>query len=204
MNVARLLYPVKVLGPGQRLGLWLCGCNHRCPGCCNSELWTPRPDYEITVDNLVRLVNKVGAEHTIDGFTISGGEPFDQPEDLVSLLERLVGLNPDILVYSGYTLAELKASLNPAVDAALARAAVLIDGRYEQTRNSGKLLRGSDNQRIHILKAEYKAVYRHYLQTAPKAVQNFAGTGGVIAAGIHGHKAYAQLKQKLQTWESLI
>lgn len=203
MNVARLLYPVKVLGPGQRLGLWLCGCGHQCPGCCNPELWTPRPDYEITVDNLLRLVIKVSTEHTIDGFTITGGEPFDQPQNLALLLERLSAISRDILVYSGYTLAELRAKANPAVEAVLVNTAVLIDGRYEQDRNLGELLKGSANQRLHLLKAEFSALYDRYLQTAPKVVQNFAGASGMIATGIHARETYEQFKEHLQTQGSL-
>ena len=39
MYVARILYPVKVLGPGNRIGIWVSGCNHRCKGCSNPELW---------------------------------------------------------------------------------------------------------------------------------------------------------------------
>ena len=47
-----------------------------------------------------------------DGVTISGGEPFDQPEGLQSLLLELQKMpslcNLDILVYSGYTLSRIK------------------------------------------------------------------------------------------------
>ena len=47
MNVARILYPVKVLGPGKRIGIWLCGCDRECFGCSNPELWEPKPEYEL-------------------------------------------------------------------------------------------------------------------------------------------------------------
>lgn len=39
MYIARILYPVEVLGPGKRIGIWFCGCPRRCEGCSNPELW---------------------------------------------------------------------------------------------------------------------------------------------------------------------
>lgn len=33
MYIARILYPVEVLGPGKRIGIWFCGCPRRCEGC---------------------------------------------------------------------------------------------------------------------------------------------------------------------------
>ena len=47
MNVARILFPVQVLGPGNRIGIWLCGCNRACKGCSNPELWIQRDEFEI-------------------------------------------------------------------------------------------------------------------------------------------------------------
>ena len=55
MNVARVLYPVRVLGPGRRVGLWLCGCQRACPGCSNPELWARRPENEVDVDEVLRM-----------------------------------------------------------------------------------------------------------------------------------------------------
>jgi anaerobic ribonucleoside-triphosphate reductase activating protein len=89
MNVARILYPVKVLGPGDRIGIWLCGCNRACPGCSNPELWSPRPEFELSVENLCHLINQILVNHPVDGITITGGEPFQQAADLWMLISRL-------------------------------------------------------------------------------------------------------------------
>lgn len=35
MYVARILYPVEVLGPGKRVGIWFSGCPSKCKGCSN-------------------------------------------------------------------------------------------------------------------------------------------------------------------------
>lgn len=197
MNVARLLYPVEVLGPGRRLGIWLCGCGHQCPACCNPELWTPRPEYEISVTNLLCLINKVANQHTIDGFTVSGGEPFDQAGELAKLLPQLAAISDDILLYSGYTLPELQNRRDAATDRVLSDTVALIDGRYIDDLNDGEKLRGSRNQTVHILKPAFKPLYDDYLQAMPNAVQNFAGRDGLFAAGIHNRGAYAALRQHL-------
>lgn len=199
MNVARLLYPVKVLGPGQRLGIWLCGCKRRCPGCCNPELWMPRPEYEITIANLMRLVNQIHAKHVINGFTISGGEPFEQAHELAILLEILAPVSADIIVYSGYTIQELRNRDDKATNTVLAHAAVLIDGSYINKLNNGEALRGSCNQTLHVLNPAFKTLYDGYLQKTSNTVQIFAGRNGVFAAGIHKRGAYAALRQRLKT-----
>jgi len=47
-----------------------------------------------------------------DGVTISGGEPFDQPEALHALLQWLRGVHSgDLFVYSGYTYEALQQHL---------------------------------------------------------------------------------------------
>ena len=81
----------------------------------------------------------------MDGFTITGGDPFYQPDALRELLPLLETISPDILVYTGYLREELPEDI-------LQHIAVLIDGRYVQENNRGEVLRGSDNQRIIILR----------------------------------------------------
>lgn len=185
MNVARILYPVKVLGPGSRIGIWLCGCNRACPGCSNPELWSPRPEFELSVENLCHLINQILVNHPVDGITITGGEPFQQAADLWMLISRLSNQVPDILVYSGYRLQELYDMNDLAVNGVLNNVATLVDGAYIQELNDNSPLRGSSNQQIHILKDEYCKMYSHYLQTAENKIQNFTTGDGVVSVGIH-------------------
>lgn len=51
MYVARILYPVMVLGPGKRIGIWFVGCRHQCKGCSNPELWETAEKYQITLQH---------------------------------------------------------------------------------------------------------------------------------------------------------
>lgn len=185
MNVARILYPVEVLGPGKRLGIWVCGCRRGCKGCSNPELWVQKPEYEVTVEDIMSLVRRISDSHKIDGFTISGGEPMDQPEGLSQLITQLSAYSKDILIYTGYRIDELKKREDPATNIILSRAAVLIDGEYREEENIDVLLRGSSNQRIHILIPEMAEGYEKYLASAHNQIQNFTTLNGVVSVGIH-------------------
>lgn len=178
MYVARILFPVRVLGPGNRIGIWLCGCPHRCDGCSNPELWNFQERYHTSVDTVLSMVRSITSQVQIDGFTITGGDPFYQHDELKELLAALAQINADILVYTGYTLDQLG-------EKDISSIAVLIDGLYIKERNTNVPLRGSDNQIIHILKEEYRAIYEAYLATMHNQIQNFTTTDGVVSVGIH-------------------
>jgi len=185
MNIARILYPVEVFGPGHRIGLWLCGCNRACKGCSNPELWQRRPEFELPVSDIMTLIRKIAVSHPVDGFTISGGEPMDQSEELAILLMQLSSISNDILVYSGYTLSELRAKTSSSVNMALHSIAVLIDGQYIEDLNDNSLLRGSANQNIHVLNPAFDSLYKEYLSNTSNRIQNFSTSDGVVSVGIH-------------------
>ena len=185
MNIARILYPVKVLGPGNRIGIWMCGCSRGCKGCSNPELWDRKPEYEATIDEVMELMGRIAQQHPADGFTISGGEPMDQALALAQLLPHLKAYSNDILIYSGYRIEELRERKNAATDEVLSQAAVLIDGEYREEENTDVLLRGSANQRIHILNPDLTEKYREYLSSARNQIQNFTTSNGVVSVGIH-------------------
>ena len=178
MYVARILYPVEVLGPGKRIGIWFCGCPRRCKGCSNPELWEFQERYKTTPEAVYALVDRIAAKHQIDGFTITGGDPLWQPEELKKLIKLLSGISTDILVYTGYKIEELSSS-------ALQGIAVLIDGEYIEEQNNNCILRGSANQRIHILNSSFQKTYLDYCANSSNQIQNFSTADGIISVGIH-------------------
>lgn len=178
MYVARVLYPIEVLGPGKRVGIWFCGCPRRCKGCSNPELWVFQDRYKTTPEAIYEMVKTVASGHTIDGFTISGGDPFYQPEELKRLLTMLKEISDDILVYTGYKRSEL-------VTACLENISVLIDGEYIEELNNNSLLKGSSNQKVYILDNTKLDKYRVYFSTESNKVQNFFTSDGVVSVGIH-------------------
>ena len=190
MNVARILYPVRVLGPGNRVGIWLCGCSRACKGCSNPELWEQKPEYEVSPSEVYKLIELVASSNVIDGFTISGGEPMDQSSSLVELLGLISGISDDILIYTGYRVEELRARSDLATDYILKEISVLIDGAYIEELNNGAVLRGSSNQMIHFINKKYEERYRQYLAGAHNQIQNFTTVDGIVSVGIH-HRGFS-------------
>lgn len=142
----KIQYPVYNLGPGKRLGFWVQGCSLGCPDCVNKTLWSSAGGRVVDVLEIFNWV--LSLETEFDGITISGGEPFEQYEQLVAflhLIKKKTSLN--VYCYSGYYLHELD-SLFPDklfyqyLD-------YLVDGRYERYLPHNKNIKGSANQTIY-------------------------------------------------------
>lgn len=190
MYVARVLFPVKVLGPGNRIAIWLSGCEHRCNGCSNPELWTQKNEQKITFDSLKKIIEPITENYSVDGITITGGDPFFQPEALREMLPYFHEINKDILVYTGYEYEKLTHQYNDI----LKYVAVLIDGKYIEESNKGSVLRGSANQRIIFIDGSFEGLYMEYLKQAHSQIQNFTMRDGIVSVGIHLPEYESKLK----------
>ena len=133
-------------GEGIRLTVFTQGCPRRCPGCHN-------PDTQPLVGGHTTTVRAVTAEldanPLLTGLTLSGGEPFLQPGALLPLARAAHARGLDVWSYTGYTLEELRAQGDPAVNALLDELDVLVDGDYRaEERDLTLHFRGSRNQRV--------------------------------------------------------
>ncbi len=100
---------------------------------------------------VAELIELIDACSGIDGITISGGEPFEQPLP-VSLLASAIherGLN--LILYSGYTFEKLFhiSRSDPHINNILTHGWLLIDGPFILAERDLTIpFRGSRNQRI--------------------------------------------------------
>lgn len=170
-----------MLGPGNRVGIWFDGCSHACKGCSNPELWEFQVQYSTSIKTVIKLIDTIQESQVIDGFTITGGDPFEQPEDLQQLLTYARTVSTDILVYTGYDYSYLQKNHSNILELIT----VLIDGRYIEEKNDNSFLIGSSNQNIIILDESYKNKYEQYLAAGINEIQNFTARNGVISVGIH-------------------
>lgn len=145
--LAKAHYPVTVLGYGRRAGVWTQGCTIHCPGCLSRDTWEPDPRTAVPVATVLGWLRSLAP---LDGVTISGGEPFQQPEAVLELVEGIRSWAPpdlDVLIYSGYAASRLRGSVRCRRILDLCDAVVA--GPYVERRNTGGSdLRGSTNQRI--------------------------------------------------------
>lgn len=144
-------------GPGRRWALWVQGCSLRCAGCCNPEMFDERRGEAREIDALAARIADAQA-HGVEGVTFLGGEPFEQPVALAALARRAKALAMTVMVFSGYTLDELRARADAAE--LLALTDLLVDGRYDRARPeptppAGRRWIGSANQVMHFLTAAY-------------------------------------------------
>lgn len=147
MRIGYTLYPVLTLGYGKRLGVWFQGCPRRCEGCLSPELQPFGAGKECTPEEVLDQIPK---GELPDGLTVSGGEPFSQPEGLLAMIRQYRKRYPgDVLVFTGYRLDELKRLDSPVVEQILGETDILVDGVYEAELDDGRGLRGSSNQVIH-------------------------------------------------------
>lgn len=142
LALSRLHFPVTTLGPGARIGVWFQGCSIRCPGCISLDTWAP--DRGVTTVTAVQTA--MAPFYTrATGLTVSGGEPFDQPDALKALLCGWRDAHSgDVLVYSGYPLEKLRpqlASFDGLID-------VIVADPLRLDVAQTMPLRGSDNQRL--------------------------------------------------------
>lgn len=194
--LSRLHFPVTTLGPGRRIGIWLQGCSIQCPGCISVDTWNTTAGLT-TTDSVIAALR--GWIPYAEGITISGGEPFDQPDALSILLQDLRALTAvDVLVFSGYSLSTLTDWLqnNPGlIDA-------LITEPYDVAAEQTLPLRGSDNQRLHFVsklgRDRFSSFERSLRSTDRRLDVMFDKDGTVWLAGIPGKDDFHRLRKLLK------
>ena len=170
-------------GPGERTVIWVQGCTLGCPGCFNPETHPFEGGERVSVQDLFDRIVALG--DTIEGITISGGEPLQQRRPLLALLGRVRRETPlSILVFTGYTWEEIQHM--PDAEALLVCVDVLIAGRYDAYQqftpeDEKRFLRSSTNQTVHTLTDRYTLAS---LQSVPPAEIIITADGEVAVSGV--------------------
>jgi anaerobic ribonucleoside-triphosphate reductase activating protein len=156
-------------GPGLRAVVFCQGCSIGCVGC-----WNPKSHQfqgpEVTVDAVAQEVLRARQEHVLEGITFSGGEPMQQADSLLRLIQCLRQQAPELSfgMFSGYAEHELdqgqywirgdgtseqrRIHLWQEIRACLDFA---ILGRFNQAQPSSLPLRTSRNQFLRLFTDSY-------------------------------------------------
>ncbi|MBE5769410.1 MAG: anaerobic ribonucleoside-triphosphate reductase activating protein [Clostridiales bacterium] len=141
-------------GPGYRYAVFTQGCPHHCPGCHNPE------SHDFSGGRMVdtqTIIDQFSCNPLLDGVTLSGGEPFCQPEACLVLAKAAHAQGLNVWAYTGYTLEKLLNEADPARMALLEAVDVLVDGPFLLAERSLALqFCGSRNQRLIDVKATLK------------------------------------------------
>ena len=171
-------------GPGARAVIWVQGCTLGCPGCFNPQTHPPDGGELVAVDDLFGRIAALGK--AIEGISVSGGEPMQQPLPLLTLLRRVrQETSLSVLVFTGYTWEEIQR--RSAARALLACVDVLVAGRYDDSQGlapenvNERFLRSSANQTVHLLTDRYRM---DDLRSVPTAEVIITVEGEVVVSGV--------------------
>lgn len=155
MNYAQIRKYDVANGPGIRTTFFLTGCDRNCPNCFNTEYmdFNHGKKWDIYAEKKVISYLKLDQ---VEGLTVLGGEPFENPIGLLKALRNIKKeVDKPIWIYSGFIFEDL-------VNIKIAREIleeidVLVDGEFiEELKDLRLRFRGSSNQRIIDVKKSLK------------------------------------------------
>lgn len=142
----------RVNGPGKRFTLWTQGCFKGCVNCFNPETWNNKNNIVLSTSEIFEMIK----DFELDGVTITGGDPFEQEEELLELLILIssLSLSKGVIVFTGFTYDEIRE--NKIREKCCDYIDVLIDGRYEDKNRVTDCFKGSSNQNIIYFSSKIK------------------------------------------------
>lgn len=141
-------------GPGYRIAIWFAGCSIKCKGCCNPHLFERNTNQKMSIESLIEKLDKIlGRYPDLEGISLLGGEPLDQPDAVHEILRFTNSKGLSSMLYSGFTLEHIKNTDHSRI---LDELDLLVDGPYiESKRELKRRWIGSSNQNLHFLSERY-------------------------------------------------
>lgn len=156
-RIAHWVNATRAEGPGTRMAIWFQGCPLRCADCCNPEMLPIQGGVDLPVEKICGQIESA-IDDGIEGITLLGGEPFAQAEAAMELAGFARGKGLSVMVFSGFTLPQLRAREDAATQGLLGRIDLLVDGPFVKTKpDRRRRWVGSTNQQVHFLTDRYSA-----------------------------------------------
>lgn len=138
----KIIRGTTVDGPGFRTSIYMAGCRHNCEGCHNPQSWDFEAGEEMTLPEIIRVVE----EEDYD-VTLTGGDPMYNAEDAISIADEVHKLGHDVWLYTGYTWEEILSESK--LKETVSHMDVIVDSPFIlKLRDTDLLFKGSSNQRI--------------------------------------------------------
>ncbi|NMA28657.1 MAG: radical SAM protein, partial [Burkholderiales bacterium] len=177
-------------GPGRRAVLWLQGCSRGCPGCCNPATHSSEGGLIMEVEEVWSRIE--GLADTLEGLTVSGGEPLEQLPAVLALLELVRRRSRlSVVLFTGWTFQQV-ASLGEA-PTLFSCVDLLVAGPYDRSRRRPGGLCGSSNQTLHFLTDRYTLLD---VLEVPEAEIMITPSGEILCTGVDGSEVLAGLSAR--------
>ncbi len=142
IRVIDIVPGTSVDGPGLRTSIYVAGCRHRCAGCHNPQTWDFAQGVEMTVSDIMEIIEENGFN-----VTLTGGDPLYSLPAITPLVVAVAEAGYTIWLYTGFTYSRLLEL--PGIGKILPYIEAIVDGPFEADKRDVSLhFRGSSNQRI--------------------------------------------------------
>ena len=194
LRIHQFLPQSKANGPGNRTVIWVQGCTLGCPGCFNAPTHPGQAGETGSIETIFERILALGS--SIEGITISGGEPLQQQVGVAALLRRIKAETKlSVVLFTGFSWEELArmgeaerhregADISTTTTLPLPLLSdvdVLLAGRYDAGRRIASGLLGSDNKIAYFLTTCYNQAD---LDRVPKVEVIITPAGRVFTTGI--------------------
>ena len=140
----------EIYGPGLRAVFWTQGCNLACKGCWNTQYWSKKGGDITQVSTLLEELDSIDG---IEGITLLGGEPLQQSEASLELIQGCKEKGLTVFLYTGYDPSEFDLTMQQCFDLS----DIAVTGRFvQELRDTTLRWRGSQNQQVHFISNAYE------------------------------------------------
>jgi len=180
LQVHRILECTRMVGPGLRFSIWVQGCSHGCRGCSATATWPHKKGHSVDIS---ALTEKIISSPDIEGVTFIGGEPFEQAEALSQIARMVHFAGLSVVIFTGFTYAELLDAGKDDQIELLKYTDLLIDGPFiEEQKSLARPWVGSDNQNYIFLTERYGM--QDIIAHSPAHEFHVKSNGQIISNGI--------------------
>ena len=160
MNYLNITHCDQVNGEGNRVVLWVAGCDHHCPNCQNSFSWNENGGLVFDQKAKDELFDDL-KEDWCAGITYSGGDPLfhNNRSTIIELAKEIKTKfpNKNQWLYTGYQWHHIVE--DPTMSDIIKYVDVVCDGEYvEELRDIDKHWVGSSNQNVIDVKKRLKQI----------------------------------------------
>lgn len=148
----------------------------------------------MTLDEILQQFDEAVRQHQIEGVTLIGGEPIAHADGASQLAREVQRRELSVMIFSGFTLEEIRQRDEPAINLLLDHTDILVDGPYlRELPDSKRRWVGSTNQQVHFLTDRYSVDDPQW--DSPNTLEIRLGDGELTVNGFPGKEAVGLWKR---------